>query len=189
MLVNRLQSMFLLLTKKFPSGFGPNHNFIFPAWIFLSPLGCIGTISWEFYTFKISGICILLLWMWPINSATPGKTKHFQTLFCGSDREIMLCDCPGLGTSFFMARRLCISRVHAVKLWCLRGWLSHGSFDSGQRADSKYSYGCLIVIFIWLSLDSGCRFSLRMTIFEQTIGIFEISSFSRIEWAMGCSSS
>lgn len=29
-------------------------------------------------------------------SATPGKTKHFQTLFCGSDREIMLCDCPGL---------------------------------------------------------------------------------------------
>ena len=34
-------------------------------------------------------------------SATPGKTKHFQTLFCGSDREIMLCDCPGLGTYIF----------------------------------------------------------------------------------------
>lgn len=27
-------------------------------------------------------------------SATPGKTKHFQTLFL--DKEIMLCDCPGL---------------------------------------------------------------------------------------------
>lgn len=27
-------------------------------------------------------------------SATPGKTKHFQTLFV--DSELMLCDCPGL---------------------------------------------------------------------------------------------
>ncbi|XP_050307029.1 large subunit GTPase 1 homolog [Anthonomus grandis grandis] len=27
-------------------------------------------------------------------SATPGKTKHFQTLFL--DKEILLCDCPGL---------------------------------------------------------------------------------------------
>lgn len=27
-------------------------------------------------------------------SATPGKTKHFQTLFL--DKELMLCDCPGL---------------------------------------------------------------------------------------------
>ncbi|XP_075214716.1 nucleostemin 3 isoform X3 [Lycorma delicatula] len=27
-------------------------------------------------------------------SATPGKTKHFQTLFI--DSELMLCDCPGL---------------------------------------------------------------------------------------------
>ncbi|XP_065172832.1 large subunit GTPase 1 homolog, partial [Atheta coriaria] len=27
-------------------------------------------------------------------SATPGKTKHFQTLFL--DKDIMLCDCPGL---------------------------------------------------------------------------------------------
>ena len=25
-----------------------------------------------------------------------GKTKHFQTLYCGDDRDIMLCDCPGL---------------------------------------------------------------------------------------------
>jgi len=29
-------------------------------------------------------------------SSTPGKTKHFQTLYCGEDRDIMLCDCPGL---------------------------------------------------------------------------------------------
>ena len=29
-------------------------------------------------------------------SATPGKTKHFQTLFCGDDKDLMLCDCPGL---------------------------------------------------------------------------------------------
>lgn len=27
-------------------------------------------------------------------SATPGKTKHFQTLFL--DRDLLLCDCPGL---------------------------------------------------------------------------------------------
>lgn len=27
-------------------------------------------------------------------SATPGKTKHFQTLFL--DKDLMLCDCPGL---------------------------------------------------------------------------------------------
>ena len=27
-------------------------------------------------------------------SATPGRTKHFQTLFV--DPELMLCDCPGL---------------------------------------------------------------------------------------------
>jgi len=27
-------------------------------------------------------------------SSTPGKTKHFQTLFV--DKELMLCDCPGL---------------------------------------------------------------------------------------------
>lgn len=27
-------------------------------------------------------------------SATPGKTKHFQTLIV--DSELMLCDCPGL---------------------------------------------------------------------------------------------
>lgn len=28
-------------------------------------------------------------------SATPGKTKHFQTIFL--DKELCLCDCPGLG--------------------------------------------------------------------------------------------
>ena len=39
-----------------------------------------------------------MTWNDTYESATPGKTKHFQTLFCGSDREIMLCDCPGLGT-------------------------------------------------------------------------------------------
>lgn len=27
-------------------------------------------------------------------SATPGKTKHFQTLYL--DEELLLCDCPGL---------------------------------------------------------------------------------------------
>ncbi|CAD2222503.1 large subunit GTPase 1 [Angomonas deanei] len=29
-------------------------------------------------------------------SATPGKTKHFQTLTIPDERRVMLCDCPGL---------------------------------------------------------------------------------------------
>ena len=29
-------------------------------------------------------------------SATPGKTKHFQTLILPEERRVMLCDCPGL---------------------------------------------------------------------------------------------
>lgn len=29
-------------------------------------------------------------------SATPGKTKHFQTLPIPNERRVMLCDCPGL---------------------------------------------------------------------------------------------
>lgn len=29
-------------------------------------------------------------------SATPGKTKHFQTLSIPHERRVMLCDCPGL---------------------------------------------------------------------------------------------
>lgn len=33
-------------------------------------------------------------------SATPGKTKHFQTLFL--EKDLMLCDCPGLVMPSFM---------------------------------------------------------------------------------------
>ncbi|KAG8465213.1 hypothetical protein KFE25_012576 [Diacronema lutheri] len=29
-------------------------------------------------------------------SATPGKTKHFQTLSCPDEPELRICDCPGL---------------------------------------------------------------------------------------------
>jgi large subunit GTPase 1 len=29
-------------------------------------------------------------------SATPGKTKHFQTLACPDEPELCICDCPGL---------------------------------------------------------------------------------------------
>ncbi|XP_026276141.1 large subunit GTPase 1 homolog [Frankliniella occidentalis] len=36
-------------------------------------------------------------------SATPGKTKHFQTLFLDSD--LMLCDCPGLVMPSFVSTR------------------------------------------------------------------------------------
>lgn len=36
-------------------------------------------------------------------SATPGKTKHFQTLFV--DEELMLCDCPGLVFPSFVATK------------------------------------------------------------------------------------
>ncbi|KAK3918731.1 Large subunit GTPase 1-like protein [Frankliniella fusca] len=36
-------------------------------------------------------------------SATPGKTKHFQTLFLDSD--LLLCDCPGLVMPSFVATR------------------------------------------------------------------------------------
>ena len=33
-------------------------------------------------------------------SATPGKTKHFQTLILPDERRVMLCDCPGLVCGF-----------------------------------------------------------------------------------------
>ncbi|XP_063972657.1 large subunit GTPase 1 homolog [Diachasmimorpha longicaudata] len=36
-------------------------------------------------------------------SATPGKTKHFQTLFV--DKELMLCDCPGLVMPSFVCTK------------------------------------------------------------------------------------
>lgn len=36
-------------------------------------------------------------------SATPGKTKHFQTLYLDSD--LLLCDCPGLVMPSFVATR------------------------------------------------------------------------------------
>ncbi|XP_034255941.1 large subunit GTPase 1 homolog [Thrips palmi] len=36
-------------------------------------------------------------------SATPGKTKHFQTLYL--DEDILLCDCPGLVMPSFVATR------------------------------------------------------------------------------------
>lgn len=36
-------------------------------------------------------------------SATPGKTKHFQTLYV--DRGLMLCDCPGLVFPSFVATK------------------------------------------------------------------------------------
>ncbi|XP_068209925.1 large subunit GTPase 1 homolog [Palaemon carinicauda] len=36
-------------------------------------------------------------------SATPGKTKHFQTLFLSN--EVMLCDCPGLVFPAFVATK------------------------------------------------------------------------------------
>lgn len=38
-------------------------------------------------------------------SATPGKTKHFQTLPIPNERRIMLCDCPGLVFPSFAATR------------------------------------------------------------------------------------
>jgi len=38
-------------------------------------------------------------------SATPGKTKHFQTLTIPNERRVMLCDCPGLVFPSFAATR------------------------------------------------------------------------------------
>lgn len=43
---------------------------------------------------KSSTINSLLTYKKVSVSATPGKTKHFQTLFL--DKDILLCDCPGL---------------------------------------------------------------------------------------------
>ena len=40
-----------------------------------------------------------------IVSATPGKTKHFQTLTIPEERRVMLCDCPGLVFPSFAATR------------------------------------------------------------------------------------
>lgn len=36
-------------------------------------------------------------------SATPGKTKHFQTLFL--DTDLLLCDCPGLVMPSFVCTK------------------------------------------------------------------------------------
>lgn len=38
-------------------------------------------------------------------SATPGKTKHFQTLIIPDERRLMLCDCPGLVFPSFAATK------------------------------------------------------------------------------------
>lgn len=38
-------------------------------------------------------------------SATPGKTKHFQTLVIPGERRLMLCDCPGLVFPSFAATK------------------------------------------------------------------------------------
>lgn len=38
-------------------------------------------------------------------SATPGKTKHFQTLKIPNERRVALCDCPGLVFPSFAATR------------------------------------------------------------------------------------
>ena len=43
---------------------------------------------------KSSTINALLTYKKVSVSATPGKTKHFQTLYL--DKDLMLCDCPGL---------------------------------------------------------------------------------------------
>jgi large subunit GTPase 1 len=40
-----------------------------------------------------------------IVSATPGKTKHFQTLTIPNERRIILCDCPGLVFPSFSSTR------------------------------------------------------------------------------------
>ena len=36
-------------------------------------------------------------------SATPGRTKHFQTLFL--EKDFMLCDCPGLVMPTFVSTK------------------------------------------------------------------------------------
>ena len=36
-------------------------------------------------------------------SETPGKTKHYQTLYV--DDELLLCDCPGLVFPSFVSTR------------------------------------------------------------------------------------
>nr|CCC90732.1 putative GTP-binding protein [Trypanosoma congolense IL3000] len=38
-------------------------------------------------------------------SATPGKTKHFQTLTIPNERRVVLCDCPGLVFPSFASTR------------------------------------------------------------------------------------
>lgn len=38
-------------------------------------------------------------------SATPGKTKHFQTLLLPEERRVVVCDCPGLVFPSFAATR------------------------------------------------------------------------------------
>ncbi|PWU86241.1 hypothetical protein C4B63_128g62 [Trypanosoma cruzi] len=38
-------------------------------------------------------------------SATPGKTKHFQTLVIPNERRVALCDCPGLVFPSFASTR------------------------------------------------------------------------------------
>ena len=59
-------------------------------------------------------------------AATPGKTKHFQTLLVGDD--LMLCDCPGLVLPKYALSKAemvaagalrCSPHGHAVLRWPL----------------------------------------------------------------------
>ena len=54
---------------------------------------------------KSSTINALLNFKQVVVSATPGKTKHFQTLTIPDERRVMLCDCPGLVFPSFAATR------------------------------------------------------------------------------------
>ncbi|KAK9294770.1 hypothetical protein QLX08_010712 [Tetragonisca angustula] len=75
---------------------------IYKGETFMKGITTIGLVGYP-NVGKSSTINALLLDKKVSVSATPGKTKHFQTLFLGKD--LLLCDCPGLVMPSFVCTK------------------------------------------------------------------------------------
>lgn len=75
---------------------------IYPLKTYLNNITTIGLVGYP-NVGKSSTINALMMDKKVSVSATPGKTKHFQTLFL--DKDLLLCDCPGLVMPSFVSTK------------------------------------------------------------------------------------
>lgn len=75
---------------------------IYPMKTYVNNVTTIGLVGYP-NVGKSSTINALLMDKKVSVSATPGKTKHFQTLFL--DKDLLLCDCPGLVMPSFVSTK------------------------------------------------------------------------------------